>query len=237
MASGGAPSLNALRAGRGLFNRATGRSILSAIDSKALSDVGTEAMTEGGLSTLARNTGDSEALKHTLLGAVVNPAINSGIDLAMGHGLPSVSDLAQQVVGGAVFSGQNPLGKYVSGLHTEPSPEPNAKGEWSTEEKKPDVTTPYNEKGEDGKYTIDDEGIKDVFKNTINIKPDTKDMSYADRAKANTMYREGNKLSVEDMREALSKKQVDEEAQKADAQAKLDAIKIPKKVTWADWGG
>lgn len=79
-------------------------------------DIAASAIASGGSPSirtpLAALRGDTGALRNIALQSVVNPAINSGIDLATTGQLPSSSDMAAQAFGGALFSGyRNPLGR------------------------------------------------------------------------------------------------------------------------------
>lgn len=58
----------------------------------------------------------SAAMRNVALQSAVNPAINAGIGLATGQGLPSVGDVATQAAGGALFARPSMLGNWVHSL-------------------------------------------------------------------------------------------------------------------------
>lgn len=57
--------------------------------------------------------GNKEAIGKLAIGSVINPAINTGIDLATTGQLPTKRELIGQVAGGALFSEPSALGKLV----------------------------------------------------------------------------------------------------------------------------
>lgn len=126
LASGGAFSPKTLfRAGRAIL----GKKALSEVDRVALSQLGKEALTSEGIETLARNTGDIDALKNVALQSTLNPAIDAGVSLATEGRLPSVGQLGSDVAGGALFARPSVLGKLAHkfGTRGEPSGEPTQK--------------------------------------------------------------------------------------------------------------
>lgn len=126
LAAGGSFNPKSLfRAGRSLV----GREAISAADEAALSQVGREAVSPEGNALLSRQAGDSAKLRNVIASTALNPAIQTGVSLATGQGLPSGRDLVGSAVGGALFSEPSWLGKAV-GMHSgdEPLPEANKDG-------------------------------------------------------------------------------------------------------------
>lgn len=126
LAAGGSLNPKSLfRAGRSLV----GRESISAADEAALSQVGKEAVSPEGNALLARQAGDSKSLRNVIASSALNPAIQTGVSLATGQGLPSGRDLVGSAIGGALFSEPSWLGKAV-GMHSgdEPLPEANKDG-------------------------------------------------------------------------------------------------------------
>ena len=79
-----------------------------------------------GLSEAGANlVNNRQAFTKIAMSALVNPAINTGLDYATTGQLPSGRDLLAQVGGGALFSEANALGRMVHGA--EPAGEPLAK--------------------------------------------------------------------------------------------------------------
>lgn len=183
LASGGKPSLDALRAGGYLLGK-----------------VGKATLEEG-----AEEAG-KKALIGTLMNAGVNPAINTGIGLATGQGMPSGTDLAAQVAGGALFSRQANWAAKLTG-HGEPAPEVtngNNQPNQQDETKTPlgDITTDYTKMDDQGRYAINDKNIKKIYLN--NFKKDTSDITDpVAEAQADTQNDYLKNLSPDDMRQQL----------------------------------
>lgn len=176
LASGGFPSIvTPLRAGAGVLSKLAGR----------------------GISEVQKN-----AVKAIALNAGVNPAINTGINLATSGQLPSLGEVGQQVAGGALFAGQSPLGRAFN-RHGEPAVEPNKEGTSdTTEQPSPTRESPFTQRDESGKPLIDDTAVNLAFKEA-NPKPDTSGMSDVESYKANTKWRNLLKLSPEQKRNLL----------------------------------
>lgn len=122
--SGGKPSLSNLsKAGRAILSK----DILSEADQLALNQIGREALSPEGISTLTRKAENSTALKNVLLGAGINPAIDVGASLVTEGKLPSLGQLAADTVGGAVFSDSSKLGKLMHRGFTTPTEETTVK--------------------------------------------------------------------------------------------------------------
>lgn len=176
LASGGFPSIaTPFRAGAGVLSKLAGR----------------------GISEVQKN-----AVKAIVLNAGVNPAINTGINLATSGQLPSLSEVGQQVAGGTLFAGQSPLGRAFN-RHGEPKSEPNKEGTTdTTEQPLPPRESPFTQRDEAGKPLIDDTAVNLAFKEA-NPKPDTSGMSDVESYKANTKWRNLLKLSPEQKRNLL----------------------------------
>lgn len=126
LAAGGSLNPKSLfRAGRSLV----GREALSAVDEAALSQVGKEAVSPEGNALLSQQAGDTTKLRNVIASTALNPAIQTGVSLATGQGLPSGRDLVGSAIGGALFSEPSWLGK-AAGMHSgdEPLPEANKDG-------------------------------------------------------------------------------------------------------------
>lgn len=79
--------------------------------------------------------GGADALKNVLLQGTINPAINTGVDLATSGQLPSGSNLLEQSIGGALFAKPSWLGQLASKggvgqstIQPEPKQEPTTEG-------------------------------------------------------------------------------------------------------------
>lgn len=126
LAAGGSFNPKSLfRAGRSLV----GREAISAADEAALSQVGKEAVSPEGNALLSQQAGDSAKLRNVIASTALNPAIQTGVSLATGQGLPNGRDLVGSAIGGALFSEPSWLGK-AAGMHSgdEPLPEANKDG-------------------------------------------------------------------------------------------------------------
>lgn len=126
LAAGGSFNPKSLfRAGRSILSREA----ISAADEAALSQVGKEAVSPEGNALLSRQAGDSAKLRNVIASIALNPAIQTGVSLATGQGLPSGRDILGSAIGGALFSEPSWLGK-AAGMHSgdEPLPEANKDG-------------------------------------------------------------------------------------------------------------
>ncbi len=114
----------------------------------AITDVTAGALASGGKfspNAIGRAVGgDTQAIKNIALQAGLLPAINSGISLAQTGQMPSLSQLGEQVVGGALFSEPSALGRIPGRLSSEPSPEALAKDNTPTTPSTPTVADPYS---------------------------------------------------------------------------------------------
>jgi len=170
-----------------------------------------------------------QALRQAGTMAAVSPAIQLGTGLATGE-MPSGKELAASSIGGALFSGLNPLGRKAFGVHTEPSPEPRQSTPWPDNIKPadipgyaldPDKVTPWTAKDAEGKPVTSDKIVKAAYKKLV--PPPERATSedpneYREQAKAREAY---NLTSVEDMRKALH------EAELAKVQQPTPTVAIP----------
>lgn len=203
LASGGLPKpSNIPKAIKGLL----GKEILSGADQAALRQVGTEALSPQGISTLAANSANSKALRDVALNAVVNPAINTGIGVATTGELPSVKDLALQAAGGALFSGSNPLLHGKAGETQRPEPTSSWKDVKTTDipelTAKPTELSPFKQTDSNSKPVIDDTAVRQAYRELV-PKPDVSGMSEVDAYRAMTNWRRQMKAPVEEQRNAL----------------------------------
>ena len=200
IASGGRPSMDALRAGGYLLGK-----------------VGKATMEEG-----AEEAG-KKALIGTLMNAGVNPAINTGIGLATGQGLPSGSDLAAQVAGGALFSRQANWAAKLTG-HGEPAPEVTNGDTTTKTEEKPvgDMVTPYTKVDDKGNYTLGDKSIKSIFLKQFAepVKSITDPIAKGEAQTRNELLRN---LHPDDMREQLHRASMADKAREIVGATDLDA--------------
>jgi hypothetical protein len=202
IASGGRPSMDALRAGGYLLGK-----------------VGKATMEEG-----AEEAG-KKALIGTLMNAGVNPAINTGVSLANGQGLPSGSDLAAQVAGGAIFSRQAKWAAKLTGHAEEPAPEvTNGNDATKQEEATPlgDITTSFTKKDDAGNYTIGDKSIKSLFLKQF-AEPVKKIEDPIAKAEAQTRNELLSNLHPDDMRQQLHVAAMAEKAKSIVGANDLDA--------------
>jgi len=148
LASGGKPSLNALTAAKGLIGK-------------------------GAMSPAAK-----EALVHTIMNAGVNPAINTGIGLATGQGLPSGTELGAQVAGGALFSGQAKWAERLMNrgkVKNEPAAEVTSSSSGIRPEQQAaepstdvnDIVSQFNNKNPNGEYELGNKSISKLFKSKL----------------------------------------------------------------------
>lgn len=152
-------------------------------------------------------SGDKQALAKIAIGAVANPAINTGIDLATTGQLPTARSLVGQVVGGGLFSEPSALGRMMhGGAHPEPSQEPGEMTTSDEDEMAKTPTSPYTGIDEGGNSIIDDKGIRDTYQSTFNTKPNIEGLSTEDALTAMSKYRRQLKTSGDDMRQALHDK-------------------------------
>jgi len=204
IASGGRPSMDALRAGKAVAGRLIGRGAEDAVE------------------RLAQN----KAIAGTLMGAGLNPAINTGIGLATGQGLPSGTDLAAQVAGGALFSRQAKWAAKLTGHAEEPAPEVTNGNETTTADVKTpergEAETPYSAVDEQGRYQINDKRIKQMFLSNLKKVSDITDP--IEKAKAQTINDQLRDLHPDDMREQLH-------------QAELSKSVLPDKMEDTDYQG
>lgn len=185
LASGGKPSLNAFRSISGIAN---------ALKGTVLSDV------------------EKQALASVALNSAVNPAINTGIGLATGQGLPSLGELGQQALGGAVFSGQADWASRLTGHSQQPNAieEPTIdptqndsnKGEpQSVEQVQRD--SPYITKNANGDYVVDKTSLKQAW-DKLNPPPSiTEGMSDTDKYQLQSAWRARKRMSSDEQRRAL----------------------------------
>ncbi len=104
---------------------------------KAIRGLVTRQGAEMGAEELATLAANRQALGKVVGGAVLNPAISTGVSLAQGQGIPSLGSLAKEAAGGALFSEQTKWGARLTGHGgqvQEPTVEPTEKSVGGTEE-------------------------------------------------------------------------------------------------------
>lgn len=124
VAAGGKPNFsNIPKAGKALIGNVLDRDFLSMADRQAFSHVGREALSPAGGEAMAINSANQEALRKVAFSTVANPAISAGTSLVTTGRFPTIGQLGESALGGALFSEQNKLGRMANGVK-EPSPEP-----------------------------------------------------------------------------------------------------------------
>lgn len=141
LASGGKPSTDIFTAGKGLVSKLGGAALKQA---------------------------EKESIAKVALAGGINPAIHTGISLAQGQGIPSLKDLGEEAVGGAIFAGQNRLGRWASGhggntQAGETQVEPLAKEPVAQVTEGVKATSPYTSVDEEGLPVIADNFVKQAF--------------------------------------------------------------------------
>ena len=139
LAAGFRPSGEVLTAGKGLIGRLVGKEL-------------------------------TEEAKNALIGSSINaaaqPAINTGISLATGQGVPSGMDLGAQALGGALFGKQAKwAGKLTGHAPDEPSNDTTTTSDPSikTTTTAPSLESLWNAKDDDGNYKIGNNYVKQNY--------------------------------------------------------------------------
>ena len=226
LASGGAFSpRTAIGAAKGLI----GRNTLNAGEKALLMRAGEEGITPE-LSSIAEKATsraqDIADLKNVGLQVGVNEALGPGVNVVMGHGT-SVNDVIGSGLGGALFARQSALGKaFNRGFSPEPTAhyDPAEGGNIDTTAKTEEVSSPFRERGEDGRPTISDEEVTSLWKEQ-NKKPEYPDnLNYADKARLETARKNRLAMPLEQQRQALHDKLIAEQAAQVEEKRKQDAI-------------
>jgi hypothetical protein len=154
--------------------------------------------------------GGADALRKVAANAIINPAVNTGVQTALTGQLPSTKDILSQMAGGAFFSEPSRYGKILYGggdSATEDNiPIDPGRDMVSTENAPPTqdkLTSPYNSIDGEGRPSIDDKSIADLFLSKLNIKPDTTGMNSIEAAQAMSKYRNNNRLDIDTKRQML----------------------------------
>lgn len=202
LAGGGKFNLSNLRKGA---LQAFGKNALSTADEAALKDIGEEALSPTGVNKLLAQTEGKEALGKIVGSAIINPAINTGLDLATGH-KPTLGGIASQIAGGALFSEQSALGRLMHGgskpidVDSIITHEPN---DDTTQSDTAQPTSMWNEQDSTGDFKIDDGTVKQAYNEQLNPKPDTSDMTEQDKYSALAEWRKNRVKSADVMRQEL----------------------------------
>ena len=193
LAAGGRPTADVFRAGKGLIGK-----------------LGGEELSEAA----------KKALASTAIGAAVNPAIQTGMSLAQGQGIPSAGDLAASAAGGAIFSKQFKWANKLTG-HIEPSAETT---DSTPEQPAPlkdeplgDIITPYTKIDErTGNYAIGNKQIKNLYLRSEGIlKTIPKDADPVTKAELQTYNDDIRKINDYDMmRDYLHRNEMGEMAKR-----------------------
>lgn len=203
LAGGGKLNFSNLRQAGGEL---LGRNTLNEADRLALSQVGEEALSPTGNLNLAASEKGKEAIGKLTASALLNPAVNTGLDLATGH-TPTISGLVSQVAGGLLFSEPSGLGKWMHGVKDEPIAEPTGNSsETEAVTTETGSTSVYNEKDANGNYTISDNAIKPQYLSTAGklvTKAQMKDMSPEDALIARQKNYNVRNMDIQSMRDEL----------------------------------
>ena len=166
LAGGGSLSLKNLQSS---LEQLLGRNALSLADRTALSEIGTEALSPQGVQKFLADKEGKEALMKVALSSVVNPAINTGLDVATGH-TPTIGGMVSQFAGGALFSEPSRLGQWMhSSSHPQDEPVPETSSKDITEI--PTSKSIYTQTDEGGEPSISDKLINDAYEKVLNRKP------------------------------------------------------------------
>lgn len=180
-------------------------------------DIVASALASGGKPNLSNIpkaiTGNKEAITKIAMNALVNPAINTGLNLATTGELPSASDLGKQALGGSLFSESwlPHAGKGALESKGEPTAEPTAKSEVKEQE---GTKSPFNSQHENGTPMVGDLGVQQLFSENINKKPSYTKMSTEEGLTARQKYQQLSRIPVEEQRQMLHDQWVDEQAKK-----------------------
>ena len=136
----------------------------------AATDITAGALASGGMfsptTPLKALAGNRDALRNVIMQAGVVPAAGAGAQLVTTGTLPSLGELGQQALGGALFAKASPLGEWAGNLKStkEPLPDPlaNQKEGETTGEQQSAPSSPYMMQGPDG-YSISDKNIQAQF--------------------------------------------------------------------------
>lgn len=181
----------------------------------AVTDIGAGALASGGLpsteglSNIIGRLGGKEltdAGKNALLQAALNPAISTGLSLAQGQGLPSIGDIGQQALGGALFSKTWwPHARLGGQASDEKLPEITNEGGQGAEanEGPGEQETMWSAKDDAGRYKINNTRTINSAFNEAFLQP-TKDITDPQQKIAVNEYNNNLKdLSVEEKRQML----------------------------------
>jgi len=158
--------------------------------------------------------------KNVALQALVNPAINTGLQYSQTGELPSASELGEQALGGALFAKPSFLGNRfgrpkIEPPQVEPTPEPIAleqPAEASGLPSSVEQSSPWMDKDEQGKYKLDNQAVGVALKAAY-PKPTTQgdptDPAFLEQM---TKWRQTTRQPIDDLRQLLHKKFVDEQS-------------------------
>ena len=224
LASGGAFNPRGLlQGGKSLISSLAGKGALNAADQAALQMGLRGAMSEGGQELLA----GKEALRNVLKQSGINTGIGIGTDLATGNPI-TAKGIAENAIGGALFSSQSRLGRRFGG-HAEPQ-EPTAKVEgdytidknWNPEggmvppapinAPKENVSS-WTAKDEQGNHLKDNKAVTQEF--SAMVKPDLSGIDQSMVGIARTKVRSLERLPVEQKREMLHQAEMKQLAETA----------------------
>lgn len=156
--------------------------------------------------------GDVNAMRTIGVNSLVNPAINTGLNYAITGQTPSLGDLSAQAASGLVTDNA----KWASKLTGHAEPEvPTKVDDTITQDAGAEQgpTSPYLHTLEDGNKLIDDTNVRKAYKEQLNPKPNYDTLNTAeDKYAARTAYERNNKLPVDEMRQQLHDKWINDKA-------------------------
>lgn len=159
--------------------------------------------------------GDANATRTIIGNALLNPAINTGLNYAITGEAPSLGDLAAQA-GSGLITDNAKWANRITGHGEKPNAKESTKEEQSSsadiEKGEPqDVSaSPFMMKGDDGEHLIDSKSVNEAYKKNINTKPSYEGMDDTAKYIARTSYERNNRLSVDEKRQALHDKWVED---------------------------
>lgn len=201
LASGG--SFSPSTAVRGVRDIGSLRDIIGSLGSKAVTADAKKVLLQSALTKDAKNV---------LLQSVLNPAINTGLSIAQGQGVPSFGSLAEQAGGGALFAKSWLPGWLRGGRFQKPTQEVN------NNTKVPDESaggysqpqeTMFSAKDDSGNYKIGNKQIKNLFMRQF-APTIPKDIDPIVKAQIQTVKYKMLSMHPDYMREALHQRELGE---------------------------
>lgn len=177
-------------------------------------DIGASMLAGGGkpsLSILPKALkGEANATRTIIGNALLNPAINTGLNYAVTGELPSGKELLAQAASGLVTDNAKWASRLTGHGNNERPSESNVELTTTPEPvigEQQGPTSPYKHTiGENNEPFIDDKGIRSEYNRLINSKPNYDNLSSTEKQAARSQYDRGNKIPVDEMRQQLHDK-------------------------------